>query len=87
MTVVVVQHNKVIAAGVEGRLHDLEVNGRHLRADDRVFRPHLFRERYLFDGGGMERALLLQLFTHLDCGKQRTHADSCRAQVVYLVDF
>ena len=86
MAVVVVQDYEIVAASIEGRLHDLEVDGGHLGADDGVVPAHLLGEGHLLYGGGVERALLMALLPHLDGGEQGAHPDPGGPQIVHLVD-
>jgi len=44
MAVVVVKHFKIVAAGAEGGLQKLEVDGGHLRTEDGIVFPHFLRK-------------------------------------------
>ena len=86
MFIVVPQYLKVIAAGIEGRLQQIKMDRRHLRAEDRVVFPHLFREGNLLDGRGADRPLHIPHLPHPEGGKERTDTDSCRTQIVDFID-
>ena len=68
MLVIIVQNNEIVAAGVKGRLQNLEMNGRHLRADNCVLLAHFLCKGYFFYGRGANGALFFHFFPHLDCG-------------------
>ena len=86
MLVVIVQHHEVVSAGAERRLHQIEVNGGHLRADDGVVFPHFFGEQHTLIGTASDGPLFALLLPYLDGGEERTHTDSGSPQIVDLID-
>ena len=77
----------MIAGCLEGNLQQIEVDGRHLWAQDGIVFAHLLGKRNLGDGGRLYLALIVSLFSYPDSGEKRADTDSGRAQIIYLVDF
>jgi hypothetical protein len=48
--VVIVQYFEMVSACLKSGLHDLEMDRRHLRAEDGIFFAHFLGKRYLCDG-------------------------------------
>ena len=77
----------MIAGRLEGDFQQIEVNGRHLRAENGVVFSHLLGKRNLGDGGRLYLTLIVSLFSYPDGGEKRTDTDSGSAKVIYLVNF
>ena len=58
----------------------------HLRTDDGVVLTHLFGKRYLLNSGRTDVAVFAHLLTDTDRRQQGTDTDTCRTQVVDLID-
>ena len=86
LAVVVGKHLDFVSRSLERRLQKLEVDGRHLGAEDGMGFAHLFGKGYLFNGCRADGPLRLLLLAHPDGGQQGAHADARRAQVVDLVN-
>ena len=76
----------MIAAHIEDALQKLEMDRRHLRAEDGVILSHLLREDHAFQSRGTDLPFFLLLFLLPDGGEKGAYADPCRAQVIDLVD-
>ena len=68
-------------------LHNFEVDGRHLRADDGVVFAHLFGKGYLFNGSGVGNRVFPGFLTHPYCGQQGAYPNSGCPQIIDLVYF
>ena len=87
LVIVVRQDHDVVAAALRGGLNEIEMDRRHLRAEDRIaFPSHLFRKGRLCDGGALNIPDGLLFVPDPDSGDQGSHADPRRAEVVDLVD-
>ena len=85
--VCVVQNFDLITAGADGRLDQLEVDRGHLRAEDGVALVlHVLRKELSIIAGRTQRTLVMLLLPDTDRRDQRTHTDTCRAEVVDLID-
>ena len=77
----------MVTGSVKGRFKQLEMNGRHLRAEYRISLAHFFGKNSPFKGGRFDFARLLTLLAHADSGQQRADADAGSAKVVYFIYF
>ena len=85
--IIIWKNFNLIAGCAEGRFNQVEVNRRHLRAEDRILLLHLFRKRYFPDRGAVNFPFFLLGVPDTDRSQKRTNPDSCRSQVVDLVNF
>ena len=86
MLVIIIKHHEIVTAGIESRLQDFEVDGRHLGTDDGIILSHLFGKGHLFDSGGVNGAFFPKLFPDCDGGQKRADTDPGCTQIVDLVD-
>ena len=86
--VCVVQDFDMITAGADSRLDQLEVDRGHLWAEDSVALVlHLLREELTIIACRTQCPLVVLLLPYTDRRNQRTYTDTCRTEVVDLVDF
>ena len=76
MSVIIVEYFKVIATGTETCLYDLEMNGRHLRTENRIILTHFFRKLHFCNGTGTDGSFLMFLFSDFNGREQGTYTDS-----------
>ena len=62
------------------------MDGRHLRAEDRVGLAHLFGKGHLLDGRRADGPLCLFLFPYADRCEKRADTDAGSSQVIDLID-
>ena len=85
--IIVIQYNKVIAAGIKGRLQDFKMDRRHLGTDNGIILPHFFCEGYLFNGRRVDGTGTSQFFSYSDGREQGTNPDSGSPKVIDLINF
>ena len=83
----VLQNLQVVAEAADRRFDELEMDRRHLRAEQRVVLFHLLRE----DTHGCRRWIrsvsrVVALLAHAEGGDEGTDTDPCGAEVVDLID-
>ena len=87
--VVVVEHDHAVSVPPEHRLEHVEVDGAHLRREDRIARAlhggGILRTAVRPDGGRRGGGGLLR--AHVHRGEEAPDADAHRAEVRHLVDF
>ncbi|GFI50999.1 hypothetical protein IMSAGC020_02209 [Lachnospiraceae bacterium] len=79
LLVVVRQDLDVVSGRFKGRLQQIEMDRRHLRAEDGVILAHLFGKRNLRDGRGVDCPLLVPFLPYPDGRKQGAYPDPCRS--------
>ena len=86
MSIAIIQYYEIVAASIECRFHDLEMDRGQLGAQDGIIFPHFFREGNFVNGRGADRPLHMPHLPHPEGGEQRTDPDLCGPQVVDLID-
>ena len=86
LPVVVRKHLDLITGSLECRLQKLEVDRRHLGAEDCVSLAHLLGKRHFLNRSRTDGTLGVFLLPHADSGEKRAHADAGCSEVIYFVD-
>ena len=84
--VVILENFNLVSKGADSWLQQVEVNGRHLRAEDCVILFHGLGKDSSVVSAGYDFMAIVFLIPHPQSGNERTNPDSRSSQVIDLID-